>query len=82
MRTAAIAVAALFALTACESRPGGDESGRAADAADTVVTSEQNVDTTIVTQDTNVEVDTVQKEGDKPVDEDTLKTTGGDTATQ
>ena len=73
MRTAAIAVATLVTLAACESRPGGDESGRASDAADTIVTSEQDVDTAIVTQDTSVEVDTVQKEGDEPVSEDTLQ---------
>jgi hypothetical protein len=41
-----------------------------------VVTSEQNVDTTIVTQDTTVDVDTVKKEGDQPVGRDTLSETG------
>jgi hypothetical protein len=75
MKFAALALLGLCSLAACNQRPG-DETGRAADAADTVVTSEQNVDTTIVTQDTNVDVDTVKKEGDQPVREDTLKETG------
>jgi hypothetical protein len=43
------------------------------DAADTIVTTEQSVDTAIVTQDTSVDVDTVQREGDGPVSRDTLQ---------
>jgi hypothetical protein len=43
------------------------------DAADTIVTSDQTLDTTIVTQDTSVEVDTVSKDGDETVRRDTLQ---------
>ena len=50
------------------------------DGADTVVTSEQNVDTAIVTQDTTVDVDTTKKEGDEPVSRDTLSETGSPSA--
>jgi hypothetical protein len=72
MKCAALALLGLFTLTACQER-AGDETGRAVDAADTVITSEENVDTTIVTQDTTVEVDTVTREGDRPVSRDTLQ---------
>jgi hypothetical protein len=75
MKFAALALLGLCSLVACDKRQG-DETGRAVDAADTVVTSEQNVDTTIVTQDTTVDVDTVKKEGDEPVSRDTLRETG------
>jgi hypothetical protein len=77
MRIVNLAVLSLLTAAACQSRPGGDETGRAEDsgidAADTVVTSDQTLDTTIVTQDTSVEVDTVSKEGDQTVDRDTLQ---------
>jgi hypothetical protein len=76
MKLAALAILGVFTVAACEQRPG-DETGRAVDAADTIVTSEQNVDTTIVTQDTTVEVDTVQREGDRPVSRDTLQQSTG-----
>jgi hypothetical protein len=88
MKLAALALFSLFAVAACEQRQG-DESGRAVDAADTVVTSEQDVDTSIITQDTTVDVDTTQREGDEPVSSDTLQQSGqpadtgiADTATQ
>jgi hypothetical protein len=76
MRLEALAILGLLTVAACEKRQG-EETGRAVDAADTVVTSEQNLDTTIVTQDTTVDVDTVRHEGDQPVSEDTLKETSG-----
>jgi hypothetical protein len=76
MRIVNLAVLSLLTVAACESRPGADETGRAAetgmDAADTVVNSDQTQDTAIVTQDTSVDVDTVTKEGDETV-EDTLQ---------
>jgi hypothetical protein len=72
MKFAALAILGLFIVVACNQRQG-DETGRAVDAADTVVTSEQNVDTTIITQDTTVDVDTVRQEGDQPVTRDTLQ---------
>ena len=72
MKFAALAILGLFTVAACDQRQG-DETGRAVDAADTVVTSEQNVDTTIITQDTAVEEDTVEQEGDQPVSRDTLQ---------
>jgi hypothetical protein len=84
MRFAALAILGLFTVAACQQRQGED-TGRAADAADTTVTSEQNVDTTIVTQDTMVETDTTHHEGDRPVSKDTLRqpsTPSADTAQQ
>jgi hypothetical protein len=72
MKLAALAILGLLSVAACEQRRG-DETGRAADAADTVITSEQNVDTAIITQDTQVEVDTIKQEGDRPVSRDTLQ---------
>ena len=76
MKVATLAILGIFSVAACEKR-AGDETGRAVDAADTIVTSEQNVDTTIVTQDTTVDVDTVRHEGDQPVSRDTLKQPSG-----
>ena len=82
MKLAALAILGLFTVAACDQRQG-DETGRAVDAAvdaaDTIVTSEQNVDTTIVTQDTTVEVDTIRHEGDQPVSRDTLQGSGATT---
>ena len=80
MKLAALAILGILAVAACEQR-SGDETGRAVDAADTVITSEQNVDTTIITQDTTVEVDTVQREGDRPVSRDTLQQSTGTSTT-
>jgi hypothetical protein len=78
MRIVNLAVLSLLTAAACQSRPGGDETGRAedtgVDAADTIVTTEQTLDTAIVTRDTTVEVDvdTVSREGDETV-RDTLQ---------
>lgn len=80
MRLAALALFGLFAIAGCEARQG-DETGRAVDAADTVVTSEQNVDTTIITRDTTVEVDTIRQEGDRPVSRDTIQSSRTPTTT-
>jgi hypothetical protein len=75
MKIASLAALSLFAVVACQSRPGGDETGAAggADVADTTITTDQTLDTTIVTQDTSVDVDTVQKEGDTTVGQDTVQ---------
>lgn len=68
MRIINLAVLSLLTVAACESRPESDETGRAADAgmdgADTTITPDQSLDTTIVTADTSVDVDTTKKEGD------------------
>ena len=72
MKLAALAIVGLATVAACETRQG-EESARAVDAADTIITSEQNVDTTIVTQDTTVEVDTIRRDGDDPTRRDTLQ---------
>ena len=47
----------------------GVECGRAVDAGDTMVATEQTMDTTIVTQDTtvDVDVDTIEREGNATV---------------
>jgi hypothetical protein len=74
MRVANFAVLSLLTLAACENR--ADDRGtdnRAGEGADTVVTTEQRVDTAIVTQDTSVDVDTTHKEGDRPVRRDTIQ---------
>ena len=77
MKIASLAVLSLLTVAACQSRPGGDETGRAGDAgmdtADTTITTDQTLDTTIVTEDTSVDVDTVTKEGDETVGQDTLQ---------
>jgi hypothetical protein len=68
MRVAKLAVLSLLA-GACEGRDGDRETGRAGEGADTMVTTEQTTDTTIVTRDTtvDVDVDTTEKEGDRTV---------------
>ena len=77
MRIVNLAVLTLLTAAACQSRPGADETGRAedagVDAADTIVTTDQTLDTTIVTQDTSIDVDTTTMEGDQTVDRDTLQ---------
>lgn len=76
MRIASLAVLSLLTLAACQSRPGADETGRASDAgemADTTITTNETLDTTVVTKDTSVDVDTTTKEGEETVDKDTVK---------
>jgi hypothetical protein len=70
--TAVKAIALLGALTlgACNAR---EETGRAVEAADTVVTTRQEMDTAIITHDTTVDVDTTRKEGESPVSRDTVQ---------
>lgn len=64
------AVLGLALLAGCETR---EETGRAVDAADTIVTTRQEMDTAIVTHDTTVDVDTIRREGDEPVGRDTIR---------
>ena len=76
MKAVNFAILSLLAVAACDTKPGADETGRvgeAVDAADTVVTTDQTQDTTIVTHDTTVNVDTTSMEGDKTVNRDTLQ---------
>ena len=74
MRAVNFAILSLLALAACENRADDKETGRrAGEGADTMVTTEQTVDTAIVTQDTSVDVDTTHKEGDEPVRRDTVQ---------
>jgi hypothetical protein len=74
MRVVILAVLGLLAFGACN-RAEDRETGRT--TADTMLTSEQTVDTTVVTHDTNVDVDvdvdTTHKEGDEPVRRDTVQ---------
>jgi hypothetical protein len=69
MRVVSLAFFSLLALTACDTRAGDGETGRALEGADTMITSEQTLDTTVVTHDTtmDVDVDTTQIEGDETV---------------
>jgi hypothetical protein len=76
MRIVNLAILSLLAAAACQGRSESDETGRAAGAAegaDTTVTTDQTLDTTIVTKDTSVDVDTTKKEGDETVGRDTLQ---------
>jgi hypothetical protein len=74
MRVVNLAILSLLALAACENRADDRETGRrAGEGADTMVTTEQTVDTAIVTQDTSVDVDTTHKEGDEPIRRDTVQ---------
>jgi hypothetical protein len=70
MKSYITAALGLALLAGCESR---EETGRAVDAADTIVTTRQEMDTAVVTQDTTVEVDTNRVEGEAPVSEDTIQ---------
>ena len=56
----------------------GQETGRAG-ATDTMVTTRQTQDTTLVSHDTTVKVDTTIKRGDKSTRMDTVKKTAGAT---
>ena len=74
MRVVNLAILSLLALAACENKADDRETGRrAGEGADTMVTTEQTVDTAIVTQDTSVDVDTTHIEGDEPVGRDTVQ---------
>ena len=74
MKVLNLAVLSLLALAACENNADDRETGRrAGEGADTMITTEQTLDTTIVTQDTTVDVDTVHKEGDETVRRDTIQ---------
>ena len=70
MKAYITAALGLALLAGCQNR---EESGRAVDAADTIVTSREEVDTAVVTADTSVDVDTTKHEGDSAVSEDTIQ---------
>ena len=79
-----LTAAGLLVAAACSPR---EETGRAVNAADTVVTTRQEMDTAIITHDTTVDVDTVRREGDQAVSRDTVQQPGtrpmtGDTLQQ
>jgi hypothetical protein len=75
-QTAALLVGVVGLAGGCNR--AGNETGRNVDAADTMVTTRQVPDTTIITRDTQVTVDTIRKEGDKNATRaDTVKRTGG-----
>ena len=56
------------------------ETGRAR-ATDTLVTTKETQDTTLVTHDTTVKVDTTTKRGERTLRADTVKKSGADTDT-
>ncbi|HUF34459.1 MAG TPA: hypothetical protein VMN37_00850 [Gemmatimonadales bacterium] len=64
------AMLGILLVGACSPR---EETGRAVDAADTVVTIRQEMDTAIITTDTTVDVDTTRREGDRAVGRDTVQ---------
>ena len=76
MRLALAAALVLVTLAGCKR---GEETGRVGGVTDTVVTSRQTQDTTIVTRDTTVKVDTTVKHGDRAVRTDTVKKSSGAT---
>ena len=55
---------------------GAGETGQAGSATDTMVTTKQTQDTTLISHDTTVKVDTTVKHGDKATGVDTTKKTG------
>ena len=75
MREGTLAVLSLLALVACNRADNDRETART--GADTILTSEQTVDTTVIRSDTtvdvDVDVDTTRKEGDEPVRRDTIQ---------
>ncbi|MBA3556762.1 MAG: hypothetical protein H0W29_18685 [Gemmatimonadales bacterium] len=70
MKAYITAALGLFLVAGCDA--GREETGRAVDAADTIVTTRQEMDTAIVTTDTTVDVDTVEREGNEAVGRDTV----------
>ena len=72
----ALALIVVVLLPACQKR---EETGRAGEAQDTVVTTKQTQDTMLVSHDTTVKVDMNVKHGDRPTRVDTVKKTSGAT---
>jgi hypothetical protein len=70
MKAYITAALGLALLAGCQSR---EETGRAGEGADTIVTSREQVDTAVVTADTSVDVDTTKHEGDTAINRDTLQ---------
>jgi hypothetical protein len=76
MRTAVAAAAlGIVMLAGCNTK-GDQESGRAGASTDTVFTTRETQDTTLVTHDTTVSVDTTVKRGDKSTRVDTTQKSG------
>ena len=69
MRIVLAAGVVAAALLGCKSN---DETGRVGGAVDTVVTSRETQDTTVITQDTTVKVDTNVERGDRATQVDTV----------
>ncbi len=67
---------AVAALAGCNNNRA-NETGRAGESMDTVVTTRQTKDTAIITHDTTVDVDTTVKHGDRTTGMDTVKNTTG-----
>jgi hypothetical protein len=74
MRIQIAAAFALLALAGCN-RDRDHETGRAG-ATDTMVTTRETQDTTLISHDTTVSVDTTVNRGDKATRVDTAKKTG------
>jgi hypothetical protein len=55
-----------------------NETGRAGEGMDTVVTTQQTQDTALISHDTSVDVDTTMKEGNRATQRDTVKKTTGE----
>jgi len=73
MRLALAIALGLVTVAGCN-RPR--ETGAAGSATDTMVTTKQTQDTTLISHDTSVKVDTTVKHGDKATSVDTKKKTG------
>ena len=74
MRLALAMALGLVTVVGCN-RPR--ETGTAGSATDTMVTTKQTQDTTLISHDTTVKVDTTVKHGDKATRFDTTKKMGG-----
>jgi hypothetical protein len=70
-----VRIATAFALLTLAGCDRDHETGRAG-ATDTMVTTRETQDTTLITHDTTVSVDTTVKRGDKATRVDTAKKTG------
>jgi hypothetical protein len=76
MRLPVAVALGVLALAGCNKNRNGETGQAGGSATDTMVTTRQTQDTTLISHDTNVSVDTTVKHGDKTTGVDTTKKTG------